>query len=468
MHSLISEYLGDIRAVAGADEAVFWRITPSGDGLQPACWSTDNDLPPAHFERGNWASLVAWAAQERIVHCDINEGRVRLAVAPVVGDLETFGALSLSSTRGLSVDRENAKTMTGRFAAHLASLHEMLEAREGHERAARQTGVLLTVAQKLPTHRTIEALGSAICAAALEMSGARRAALVRWDPGQNAGEIAYATRGHVIPPGLPVNDHFHTGMACASDVPVVVEDAALQHPKIRLYSPAEPERAVGSFAIVPIHGEGNVIGAIAIEGDEPSDVRVGDTKSLRLLAHLAGASLETVWEIAEITRRATTDALTGLPNRRAFDDRLRHLCADADRTGGNFCIVLVDVDHFKQVNDGYGHQAGDAVLRRVAAELGSGVRGMDLCARYGGEELALLMPQTGLPGAQEVAERLRNRVARTVVDFEGNPISVTISAGVAAYPESGTSIDSLLAAADRALYAAKRGGRNRVVSYKLT
>jgi diguanylate cyclase (GGDEF)-like protein len=123
---------------------------------------------------------------------------------------------------------------------------------------------------------------------------------------------------------------------------------------------------------------------------------------------------------------------------------------------------MVDIDFFKKVNDSYGHDAGDAVLIAVAKALENGVRNIDLCARFGGEELAILLPQTHLGPACDVAERLRKVVAGLTIHARGAEITVPASFGVASYPESARTHDALFTAADRALYSAKGSGRNCV------
>ena len=141
-----------------------------------------------------------------------------------------------------------------------------------------------------------------------------------------------------------------------------------------------------------------------------------------------------MWEIEEVSKRARTDPLTGLANRRHFDEQLRRVVAETDRFGGTCSLILVDLDHFKEVNDQYGHDAGDAVLRHVASVLGDAVRTVDLCARYGGEEIGILLPQTSQAGALELGERLRATLERRPTRYGGQPIRVTASFGVATYP----------------------------------
>jgi len=160
---------------------------------------------------------------------------------------------------------------------------------------------------------------------------------------------------------------------------------------------------------------------------------------------------------------AMQDMLTGLPNRRAISDALHSATARAQRQGGAFSLLLIDIDHFKPVNDSFGHQAGDEVLRVVARTLQSRLRAQDAIGRFGGEEFLVLLPDTDSDGALVAAEALRTAVALTPAQWAGRSIHVTVSVGVSGGKlKPGDTIDSLIAAADGALYGAKQGGRNRV------
>jgi diguanylate cyclase (GGDEF)-like protein len=160
------------------------------------------------------------------------------------------------------------------------------------------------------------------------------------------------------------------------------------------------------------------------------------------------------------------DGLTGLYNRAYFDQMFAEKMTQAKLKGSPLSLILFDIDHFKQVNDNYGHQAGDKVLAGVAKALGGRMRPSDMTARYGGEEFVLLLPDTDAPGAAVVAERLRRRLAEAIHDIgNGSVLHITASAGHATLqPGSQASAEALLANVDAALYAAKRGGRNLVVA----
>jgi len=177
------------------------------------------------------------------------------------------------------------------------------------------------------------------------------------------------------------------------------------------------------------------------------------------------AELALISAHAELQRQATTDALTGIPNRRHFFERLEAECERFKRYGHPMCVAMMDLDHFKRINDGFGHAAGDTVLRHFALQLNAHVRAEDIASRIGGEEFALLLPETEMEGAVEVTERLRRSLAAEVLDTVEPGFQYTFSAGVAMLPLSeGAGPEQLMREADEMLYAAKRAGRNRTTS----
>jgi len=163
---------------------------------------------------------------------------------------------------------------------------------------------------------------------------------------------------------------------------------------------------------------------------------------------------------------AITDQLTGLYNRRYMASHLDNLMASAAAAGKPLAFVIMDIDYFKAVNDTYGHDVGDEVLREFAHRIGANIRGIDLACRYGGEEFVVVMPETDAAFAFTVAERLRKSVETTPIEISRAPYSltITISIGIAALEGEGDTAEALLRRADQALYSAKRNGRNRVVA----
>jgi diguanylate cyclase (GGDEF)-like protein len=169
-------------------------------------------------------------------------------------------------------------------------------------------------------------------------------------------------------------------------------------------------------------------------------------------------------DLARLTRQAQTDSLTNLANRRALDERLDVEVDHARRLGTNVAFVIADIDDFKSINDSYGHQTGDEVLRGVGRAFAEAVRELDLPGRYGGEEFAIVLPGTNLSGARGLSEKIRRNLEELLVTTpDGSPFQVTASFGAACFPAQ-AGVEELVAAADAALYEAKRTGKNRVVT----
>lgn len=204
-------------------------------------------------------------------------------------------------------------------------------------------------------------------------------------------------------------------------------------------------------------GDG-IIGSVLIE--DPAARAASDERVVSDSLQQAAPILSGLRTLALAQSRATTDALTGLPNRWALQDALKRMLAQASRSHRPLALVLMDVDHFKRLNDAYGHDAGDRALVAVGEALRGALRQSDLAARSGGEEFSVLLPDTPLEGALAVAEQLRQAVADAELEIEG--ATLTASFGVAVLGLHASTAETLVQVADRALYAAKRAGRDRV------
>jgi diguanylate cyclase (GGDEF)-like protein len=187
--------------------------------------------------------------------------------------------------------------------------------------------------------------------------------------------------------------------------------------------------------------------------------------TLEVLASHLAVSLANARMVAKLEQMATTDGLTGLLNKRAMIDAATQKIAASARFGRKLSMLVTDIDFFKKVNDTYGHDVGDVVIKGLGDILRRQKRTTDLVARFGGEEFIVLCEQTDERGAQLLAERIREELQKTTFHTEQGPLNVTCSIGVATFPEGGDSWEALFKASDEALYVSKRSGRNRVTSW---
>lgn len=223
---------------------------------------------------------------------------------------------------------------------------------------------------------------------------------------------------------------------------------------------------IRSVLASPIVVERQIIGIIRLNGFEPGMFSVSDLRILEALSLMASLALENLQLLTKLREGATRDNLTGLYTHKFFEERLAEEILRAGRFQTEFCVILMDIDHFKRYNDTYGHAAGDQVLVRFSQVLQGLARPVDFVARYGGEEFVLILPQTSLAQAREMAERVRQTIAAETFHFGADAAgreNVTVSIGLSSFPQEATIASQLVRVADYRLYQAKQSGRNRVI-----
>ncbi len=247
---------------------------------------------------------------------------------------------------------------------------------------------------------------------------------------------------------------------------VIVEDIQT-HDYWKPYTQLAKQANLGACWSEPIiSSQGKVLGTFAVYHTEPKSPLTDDIKRLSFAANLAGIAIENRYTRDELERRAYSDYLTNLANRRYFLEQAEKELKRVHRHGGKLSIIMLDIDHFKKINDSYGHKIGDTVLKQLAGLCLSTIRDLDIVARIGGEEFAVLMPDTGIEQARQAAKRMRAAIASTKMEPGAvEPFHFTASFGVATLNNESDNIDILLNQADQSLYQAKSEGRNRVCSY---
>lgn len=239
--------------------------------------------------------------------------------------------------------------------------------------------------------------------------------------------------------------------------PVVVKDAAHEERFAALRG------RLRSGMVIPMKVMHQPAGFLTVESDKPGAFGAEDVRTADLFATMASLSLENIRFYEQVHEQATHDPLTQLYSHKAFQTRLHDELLRAGRSQTPLSFILADVDHFKSYNDRYGHQAGDQLLRTVAAVLSSFARPVDFPARYGGEEFCLIVPNFVRSQAVELANRIRQRVEAEPFVFHGGNTRATMSFGVSAFPQDATTASQIIRVADERLYRAKENGRNQVV-----
>jgi diguanylate cyclase (GGDEF)-like protein len=220
-------------------------------------------------------------------------------------------------------------------------------------------------------------------------------------------------------------------------------------------------RETASQMNIPLLSSGQSLGVLHAVSNKPGAFKHYETQSLESAADICATAIQNARYVERVKQLAYLDGLTGIFNRRYFEMRITEEIERARRFGAGMAVVMLDIDQFKNLNDEFGHLLGDEVLRQVSSIFHQQLRKIDVVCRYGGEEFAILLSQTNAQHSHNVAEKLRRLVESW--QFPGVPRAVTISAGIATYPEHGITRDDLVKSADAGLYAAKQDGRNRIV-----
>lgn len=453
------ESLEDLRVHYGAAAVAVWRATESG--LVPDFVVGNEALVDLMEPR--LQPLLAWSAQEGVAQLG-PDGDVPVAgVAPLgAAGQRAPGALAILFAEPFAGDRAQLKRQLLRHGERVGVITELVRTHDELAKMNKRTRELLRETQNWDVEERPGDLGVRLCAMIERLTGADGAALVRWDEHEQIGAVVVADGSCAQFTGSTVDDDSLAGTACRENVPQLWHEVSGrgEGPEA-LFSRSLPTQT-GCVLVQPLRRRGAVVGAAVAAHRAPGALGPAELRALSLFDAVASFRLASAWKLEEVTKRASVDGLTGLTNRRGFESEMRVALEEQMRFGWNVSLVLVDVDHFKLVNDTHGHEVGDTVLRAIAATLDEVVRATDVCARVGGEEMALVLKDTDTEGALELAERLRASIEAMRVPFGAAEIQVTASFGVATYPAEVADWDALYRTADRALYDAKQAGRNQV------
>ncbi len=351
---------------------------------------------------------------------------------------ETVDLLTLFATQA-SIAIENARlhSLEQRRAAQLETINTL----------AKQTAAVLDLKELLPK----------VCALVLESFPVDQVAVLLRDGdllvvrAQQGKLTQLFPEGAHLPPGTGL-----CARALSTGKTVVENDVR----KVSGYVAGYAETV--SEMCLPLIAADQRLGVLVLESATASAFHAADVQPLASVADICAIALQNAHYFEQARRMAFVDGLTGVYNRRYFEQRILEELERAARYSGGLSVIMLDIDHFKRINDEFGHLLGDEVLRHLSTILTQQLRKVDVVCRYGGEEFSILVPQTTGEHALGVAEKLRKVIADW--NFPGVPRPVTVSIGVADFPGNGATRDELVKAADAALYGAKQAGRNRALA----
>lgn len=413
--------------------------------------------------------LIGTAAQQRrtIYAPDVSKNpnylpccpltKSEISVPLIVRD-EVVGVLDCQSEQVNFFDAETIDllmlfSMQASIALQNAKLYSL------ERRRAQQLEAINTIAQQMTVVLDLHQLLTNVCTVVRKAFGADHVSILLKE---GEGIVLRAHEGTLTPrvhPDLPLPKAAGAwGRALLTEKSVVEQDVRKASDYIALFAETQ------SRTCVPLLSFGQSLGVLFLDCKTPNAFHPADRKTVESVADMCATAIQNTQHVERVRQLAYVDGLTGIFNRRFFELRINEEIERCRRFDSAIAVIMIDIDHFKRLNDEFGHLLGDEVLRQTSSIFSQQLRKIDVVCRYGGEEFALILPQTSAEQAMRVAEKLRTTVEAW--QFPGVPRAVTMSAGVATYGVNGSSRDELVKAADAGLYAAKQGGRNRVCVVK--
>jgi diguanylate cyclase (GGDEF)-like protein len=469
-----------LRRTLDLHTAVLLWLNEAGSHLRISELTTQSDdINDAPFSIGDGVLAAAALRKERVVLANLRPSykvpyyagpcpvRALLAI-PVLEDGKLRGILAVDRVQNtpFSPHEEELVAQAARFCLRAIQNERVFLQLE---RAKVEQGKLYRAARSLGAALSEKDVLDAGVRAAREIASFDLAAVTTWDESSRQHQVVAAASASDVGVGDLVGARFAHNQGLVSMVvqnkfplPYKGEyDATRQVVLTKHY----PWPSVASLLVLPLVLHDRALGTLILGAKRARAFGDAVRPTLEVLASHLAVSLANARMVAKLEQMATTDGLTGLLNKRALLDATEQKVAAAARFGRKLSVLVTDIDHFKKVNDTYGHDVGDCVIKGLAEILKRNKRTTDVVARFGGEEFVAVCEQTDEKGAMLLAERIREELGRTTFHTEKGPLKVTCSIGIATFPESGVEWESLFKAADDALYVSKRSGRNRSTAH---
>jgi diguanylate cyclase (GGDEF)-like protein len=386
-----------------------------------------------------------------------------LVIVPVSEEGVFRGVLLADAAAPGAFGREHERLLAG-FAGEVTALLEGVRSDASRVRRGDQLETLRLITEAFSSSIKIDAMLARVLDLTREIIPYDRCAFYVADPG-GATMTLRAQRGFLPDDSDVVRvplDHGLPGYLATHRRELLFNDLKERHRSAEIVPNAPGQERIRSFLGVPLREQRRLVGVWVLVADAPGRFDAEDLGLLRVVASQAATIIANAVLHQTVERLAVTDGLTGLYNHRWFQERLAGELERLKRSGEPLSLLLLDIDHFKKINDGHGHPFGDTVLKALAAELGRLARRVDCVARYGGEEFAIILVDTDRRGCRAGAERVLKAVRALRVGDQG--FRFTLSIGCATCPDDAATREELIRRADEALYAAKERGRDRAVA----
>ncbi len=432
-----------VRSHLGWNEGAPERHFASGEGVVGAAAQSKNPV------------LVADVSKDPRYIKTVDSAKSELALPLVVRD-EAIGVLDCQSDRLGAFDPETIELLRI-FSVQASVAIENARLYSLEQRKAAQLETINLIARQTTAVLDINELLAKVSSLVLQAFPVDHVAIYL----REAESLVFLEHRGRLTPAESQGSSFPLatglcGRALMTERPVLENDVK----SAKDYVPGFKETQ--SELCIPLLSFGETVGVLCLESSKVNAFHPGDIPALESVADICANAVQNARYVQRMRQMAYADGLTGIFNRRQFETRIAEEIERTSRYQHNMSVIMFDIDHFKRLNDEFGHLLGDDVLRQVSNVLGQNLRKADVPCRFGGDEFAVIVPEANGEEAFAVADKLRKVISQIL--FPGVPRAVTITAGVASYPANGKTRDELVKAADEALYAGKQAGRNTVVT----
>jgi len=386
-----------------------------------------------------------------------------LAATPIRIENRIEGAFSIER-HGTAIDPDDDGRRLDALASFAASAIRKERLFADLQQSSMQISSLFEVGLAMSSEVSLQRLFEVVVDSASRICGSQRCSLMLIDKDGETMRIR-AARG--IPPEIVAKAEARVGEGISGSVAASGEAlfiANIEHDGSFSKDNDDSKYNNASLICVPVLVHDTVVGVLNVNNKQGGvGFTENDLNLLTLLASQAAVAIDNAHRYQDLSEQAVTDGLTGVYIRRYFDETIERAHRTGRATGRGFGLLMIDIDHFKSVNDNYGHQTGDEALRTVAGILKTLVRDEDVLARYGGEEFAIIIARANEKATRRIAERIRSTVESTPVETEAHTLKITVSVGGVVFGEHHKTPEAMVEEADQSLYRAKESGRNRVV-----